>query len=116
MMNDGMFDLLLIVMYIGCGVYCIYSYLMQKKSAELLTNKVFCPNNTDPKTCKQPKEYIRYMLPRILILGIGLLVFGGIFVLDHYFGSGNTVTAFLLMTIPLAFLVWFVVVVGCFVF
>ena len=108
-MNDSMFDFLLMVMYIGCGVYCIYSYLAQKKTGELLANKIFCPSNSDVKKCKQPQEYIAYMLPRVLILGVGLVVFGCLFALNYYLGGGSTLTALLLLTVPLAFLVWFAV-------
>lgn len=109
-MNDSMFDLILTAMYIGCGGYCIYTYFIQKKAGELLANKILCPNNGDPKTCKKPEEYIRYMLPRILILGIGMMFFGGLFLLNRYFGSGSMAASLALTTVPLVLLIWYAVI------
>ena len=109
MFDDRMFDVLMIFMYIGCGIYCLYSYYMQKKADVLLDNKIFCPNNSDAKKCAKPEAYVTYMLPRILILGIGLIVFGGLIALEHYLGNSSTLVVFLLMSVPMALLIWYVV-------
>lgn len=109
MMNDGMFDFLLTIMYYGCGAYCVYTYFKQKKAAELLPNKILCPSNGDPKQCKMPKEFMGFMLPKALILGIVLLVFGTLYVLERYVVKGDVWITLTLMGVPLAFLIWYAV-------
>ncbi len=106
----GMMDILLIVSFIGCGIYSIYSYFIQRQKSVLLENKIICPNNCEPKKCKDAKEFLQFILPRTLILGIGLVVFGGLFVLDHFFGNNNSIVTLLLVILPTTLFIWYVVV------
>lgn len=104
----SMMDVLLIAMYIGCGIYSIYSYVMQKKSRAVLNNKIICPGNCEPKQCKEPDAFLKFILPRTLGFGIGLLVFGVLFILDHFFSAGNPWSAILLVVLPMAMIFWYV--------
>lgn len=104
----SMMDVLLIVMFIGCGIYSIYSYMIQRKSRKLLANKIICPGNCEAKKCKEPEAFLTFILPKTLTLGIGLLVFGALFVLDHFFGGNNLLVTILLMVLPTALFFWYV--------
>lgn len=104
----GMMDIMLVVMFIGCGLYGIYSYFMQRKETAVLANKMICPSNCEPKKCRQPKAFLQFILPRVLGFGIGLVVFGALFILDHMYGNNSPWLTLVLMVLPILLLVWYV--------
>ena len=104
----SMMDILLIAMFIGSGVYLIYSYIIQRRTNTLLANKMICPGSCDVQKCLKPEEFIKFILPRALILGIALLIFGGLFILEHFYGSGDALINIVLMILPLAMFGWYV--------
>lgn len=104
----SMMDVLLIAMFIGCGIYSIYSYFLQRKSSVLLANKIICPSNCEPKKCKQPEAFMKFILPKTLGFGIALVLFGGLFVLDHFFGGNSPWLTILLVILPTALFFWYV--------
>lgn len=106
--TTSMMDMMLVVMYIGCGLYSLYSYYMQRKSKVILANKVMCPNGYDPQKCVDVQAFLQFMMPRLLVFGIALVLFGGLFVLDHYFGKNNAWLTVVLIFLPLVFLAWYV--------
>ena len=101
-----MIDLMLVMMYIGCGVYCVYAYFAQRKEKGLLANKIICFNR-EPQKCRDPEAFLRLILPRTLILGIGLTLFGGLFTLDYFFGGGSFWLTLVLTLLPLGLFAWY---------
>lgn len=104
-----MMDILLMITFIAGGIYCIYTFITQRGKAMVPENKIICPSNSDPSKCRHPKEFMQYMLPRTLVLGIGLVIFGLIFVIERSVGGYHPWLAVLLMVLPLSLLAWFVV-------
>lgn len=104
----GMMDVFLIVAYIGCGLYGLFSWFLQRGSKAVLENRIICPNGCAPKRCRDPQAFLAFILPRVLILSLGLLVLGGVLVLDHFLGGWNAWLTIALMALPLALFFWYV--------
>lgn len=105
-----MLDTLLIVMLIACGIYCIYTYIKIRKTCLLSPNRVLYPGNCKPEDCIDVDGFMDFMLPRVLILGI-LLVLSGAFLgymlkVVKYESIGLNVAY---MVVPIVFFVWYVI-------
>ncbi len=78
------FNLFFNIITIGGGIYCLYSLIKMKMAGKLIPNQLLVPKNAKPEDCLDEELYIQYISPRILVLGILLLLGGGIqMVVDH---------------------------------
>ena len=89
-------DTMMTVLYLGCGFYCLLLWFRLRRGA------------WQDKKCRHPQEYKQAIMPRVLILGAGLTLFGLLLTADHFLHGGTLVTL-LLMALPLALLGWYAV-------
>lgn len=67
----------------GCGVYGLYSWYMLVKKHKIL--KTFLLGaDTNPEQCKDLDGFATFMGPKIMILSIVLLAFGGLSAYNSY--------------------------------
>lgn len=104
-------DLLIVAMFVGFGLYCIYTFIRLKRECMLFDSKVLYPGNCRYQDCTDPVGFIEYIQYRILIFGILLTICGGISALNAYVLSITSLwLSLLLVAVPLAVLAWFVII------
>ncbi len=107
MQLDGMMDIMLAVMFFGVGVYTLISYMAQRKTTTLLDNKIICPGGCEMSRCKDVQGFLRFMMPRTLILATGLMVFSAAVALQMLYCNSPLLTV-LLTVLPLMLFAWYV--------
>ena len=106
-----MFDVLMLVMLIGFGVYGLYSAIRLRREQLLFPNKFLYPGNCDPAACLDPGEFIDYIIPRALILGVALILLGGLLALSSFVLHIDSWLIDLgMIVMPVAVIVWYCVV------
>ena len=73
---DQSFLMLFDFISIACGAYILYTFFKLQAYGRLFPSSLLIPNGKQPKDCDDAEGYIRYVKPRILVLGLFLLVFG----------------------------------------
>ena len=101
---ESMADQMMAAIFILCGLYCAALYLMRGRADAMRKAKLLYPRGCAPERCADLPGYLRELMPRVLALGAGLIVFGAAGVL---FPRG-TLAALLLLVLPLCLLGWFV--------
>ena len=102
-------DTMMTVLYLGCGLYCLLLWFRLRRGAPVSAGKsILIPGGWHDKKCRHPQEYKQAIMPRVLILGAGLTLFGLLLAADHFLHGGTLVTL-LLMALPLALLGWYAV-------
>ena len=105
----NMVDVMAAALYLGFGLYCLAVWLRLRQGKPLGNGRrILMPGGFRERKCRHPEAYKGYMRPRVLALGMGLVLFGAAFLADHYTGSGSTAVALALLVLPLALLVWYV--------
>lgn len=106
---ENMVDVMAAALYLGFGLYCLAVWLRLRQGKPLGNGRrILMPGGFRERKCRHPEAYKGYMRPRVLALGMGLVLFGAAFLADHYTGSGSTAVALVLLVLPLALLVWYV--------
>ena len=106
---ENMVDVMAAALYLGFGLYCLAVWLRLRQGKPLGNGRrILMPGGFRERKCRHPEAYKGYMRPRVLALGMGLVLFGAAFLVDHYTGSGSTAVALALLVLPLALLVWYV--------
>ncbi len=108
MAMPDMMDMMVAITYFCFGVYCLSSYFLLRKRKVLVANKILYPRDCDPARCRKPEAFISFILPRVLLLGVVLVLFGGLFLLDHFVGTGSPWLTLVTIFLPLAFFAWYV--------
>lgn len=97
------------VIGIGAGAYCLYAYVMMSKKKEINQN-ILLPKGVDARKCKDRDGYIKAVSLPLLVLGIVLLLYGGMEVLNAYvFDIGSWL--FLGIGVVFVVLIWFAMAV-----
>ena len=100
-------DTMMTVLYLGCGFYCLLLWFRLRRGAPISAGKsILIPGGWQDKKCRHPQQYKQAIMPRVLILGAGLTLFGLLLTADHSLHGGTLVTL-LLMALPLALLGWY---------
>ncbi|MGN1308133.1 MAG: hypothetical protein ACI4V3_10740 [Faecousia sp.] len=111
---DGMVDMLdslMLIMLFGFGIYGIYSAIRLRKEQLLFPNKFLYPGNCDPAACLDPGEFIDYIIPRALILGVALILLGGLLALNIFvLHIDSWIIDLGMIVMPVAVIVWYCVV------
>ena len=106
-----MLDTLMLIMLFGFGIYGLYSAIRLRKEQMLFPNKFLYPGNCDPAACLDPGEFIDYIIPRALILGVALILLGGLFALNAFVLHIDSWLIDLgMIVMPVAVIVWYCVV------
>lgn len=108
MQMDSMFDTMEFVLLLGCGVYCIYLFFTLRGLKKVPENKLLIPSSKTPSQCSDPVGYLGQMRPKLLTLGILLVIFSLILLADSELHWNNTALEVCLLVLPLLSLGWFV--------
>ena len=72
------------VVTIAIGFYSLYTCIYMKKNNAIFDNKLLMSDKNPVDQCKDPKGYIKYTFPRLLIFSILCIAMGGLsFYGDH---------------------------------
>lgn len=103
-------DMLLSAMLLIAPFYCFFTFFRVRKECMLIPNKILYPGNCPPDACLNDGAFMDYMLPRVLILGILLLICGIAYTLLVLVMKINTtLIGIASMVVPVAILAWYVV-------
>ena len=91
----------------ACGVYILYSYVKLRMVGRLFPSSLLIPNGRQPKDCLDEEGYIRYIRPRLLVIGVAITVLGLAMLADGTFYQLSQGLAMGLIGLALAFLVWY---------
>ncbi|MCD7724804.1 MAG: hypothetical protein LUI12_04535 [Clostridiales bacterium] len=79
---NGLID----VLFVGSGIYLIYTACMAKRNGTVAAN-VMLDKNTDEKNIKDKTGYIEYMYKRIILAGALIIVAGIVNLVNDYYLS-----------------------------
>lgn len=80
------------ILFMGSGIYLIYSAFMAKKNGTITAN-VMLGKGMDEKSIKDKTGFIEYMYKKILIAGILVILAGAINFINDCFFFSNIATA-----------------------
>lgn len=80
---DQSFMMMFDFISIGCGIYILYTFIKLQAYGRLFPNSLLIPTGKSPKDCDDPEGYIAYIKPRMVIMGIFVLVFGIVSLLNE---------------------------------
>ena len=101
---------LAVVMLLGCGVYALYSALKLKKLCYLFPNNFLYPGNCKPEDCLDAPSFIFFIVPRAILLGVGMAIIGVLFLLNMLVFKIEALWVNLLsVALPLALFAWYIV-------
>ncbi len=104
-------DLLLVLMFLGCGVYCVYTFIRLCREQMLFDNKVLYPGDCKYQDCADPVGFMEFIRYRVLALGVFLVLCGVLAVLNSYvIQSANQWISIGLIVLPLLGFVWYTVI------
>ena len=103
--------LILIALLFGSGIYALYTYFRLRKTYELFSNKFMYPGNCATDNCVDPDGFIDYMLPRLLLLGIVMVLFGIAYTFYCVMMQPGTLLLDIVsLIIPIGIFVWYMLV------
>lgn len=106
-----MLDLLLVIMFLAAGAYCLYTFFRLRRECMLFDNKLLYPGDCKYQDCADPEGFMDFIQYRILILGAFLLVCGIFFLLNCYVFSFDLLWIDIAqVAIPILGFAWYVVV------
>ncbi len=79
----GMGDMLtmfLVLMLFGSGIYALYTYFRLHRTCMLFPNKFLYPGGCTADTCVDVDGFIDFIEPRLLLLGVVMILLGGAYV------------------------------------
>lgn len=89
-MTDSI-DLMIEILSIACGIYCLYAYVDMKKTGRINTT-ILLGKSVNPKKCKNKQEYLSQVIPKVLFLGITLIAYGAIDMFNAFVLKNKIVT------------------------
>ena len=108
----NLLDLLMAVLLLGTGLYCIYTAIRVRRECDFFENKMLLPGNCKPEECTDPEGFFDFIFPRILLFGVAMILCA---VLD--FGSLCAVRSGLVgiwlywvqLIVPFGCFAWFII-------
>lgn len=101
---ESMTDQMMAILFVLCGLYCAGLYALRGKAEAMKKAKLLYPRGCAPEQCRDLPGYLKALMPRVLVLGVGLIAFGAAGLIF----SQGTLAALLLLILPLCLLAWFV--------
>lgn len=75
----NLLDLIMAILLLGTGIYCIYTSIRVRREYTFFENKVLLPGGCEPNACTDPDGFFDYIAPRLVIFGIALIFWRWIF-------------------------------------
>lgn len=63
-------DLLILAALGGCGAFAVYTGLAARRWTALRKNPFLYPVGLSPEDCLDPKGFLRFIRPRVLVFGV----------------------------------------------
>ena len=76
------FEVYFNIITLACGLYALYTAIKLRKLNKLFSNQLLVPKDAKPGDCLDEEGYVDYVKPRLLILGIVLVIVGAICLAD----------------------------------
>lgn len=108
-------DLIMLAILIWAGGYALYSAIRLKKEYYLYDNRLLYPGKCDPAACTDPSAFIEYIFPRILGLGIAVLIFAAMYAIVNYTDILPSADWFGYLVMPVtgvAIFVWYILMIN----
>ena len=70
------FNFTLNIFTLGCGAYCLYTFLKLLTGRKLFKNALLIPKEREVEDCTDEEGYISYLLPRLGVLTFSVLIYG----------------------------------------
>lgn len=109
---DNSFFMIFDLISLGCGIYILYTYAKLRIAGRLFPNGLLIPKDRSPKDCSDSEGYIRYIQPRLLIIGIFITIFGALTLVNEYLHFMDTNAILASIGVALAVLIWYGVCSG----
>lgn len=94
---------------LGAGVYVLYVWYRLQAVGRLFENSLLIPKDSRIKDCVDPDGYIRYLKPRLLVLGVFLLLFGIVSMVNRSLQFYGDSVELALIFVSLAVIIWYAV-------
>ncbi|MFI3171635.1 MAG: hypothetical protein R3Y58_04605 [Eubacteriales bacterium] len=98
-------DLFFGLVGVACGLFCLYSAIRMRRTG-IITESLLLDKETAKKPCKDIGTYLVEVIPPTVIMGIVLLIYGVLTLVDAYVYECYMVVM-IMMVITLIALVWF---------
>lgn len=95
------------VFFAGAGVYMLYALFLMKTTGEIKT-ALLLSKDIDLKKCKDLEGYKTYMMPKMLISGIGMILYGAAGLVNTYVTPLGVIYT-VIMAAFFVVLIWFAV-------
>lgn len=92
---------------LAAGAYVLYVWYRLLVAKRLFDNSLLIPKDQRPKDCKDADGYIRYIRPRLLVLGLVLFLFGVVAIANSSFQFYSDSVGIALNFVALAVLIWY---------
>ena len=97
---------LLDIIFVGAGAYMLYAWFLMTKKDEI-KREVLMNKEMDLKKCKDREGYKAYIAPKMLIFGVGALLYGAAGLVNSYVTPLPAMVYNVLMFAFLIDLIWF---------
>ena len=64
------------ILTLGCGAYCLYTFLRLLKGRKLFKSALLIPKMRQVEDCTDEQGYISHLLPRLGVLTFFVLIYG----------------------------------------
>ncbi len=106
-----MLSMILLLMLFGSGIYALYTYFRLHKTCMLFPNKFLYPGGCAPETCVDVDGFIDYIEPRLLLLGIAMILCGAAYLTYSLaLRATNTLVDIATILVPAGIFVWYMFV------
>lgn len=69
----NLLDLIMAILLLGTGIYCIYTSIRVRREYTFFENKVLLPGGCEAANCTDPNGFFDYIAPRLVLFGIALI-------------------------------------------
>ena len=106
----SLLDLMMAVILLAAGVYCIYTAIRVRRECGFFESKVLLPGNCKAEDCTDPEGFFDFIFPRMLIFGIGMIFCAALEFATIYLVRSEVLGAWAMwaqLVVPFGFFGWF---------
>ena len=96
------------VIFVGAGIYVLYAWVMMKTKGEIITS-ILMSKDVELRKCKDLEGYKAYIAPRMLVFGIGAILYGAAGLVNTYVTPLPGAVYGAVMALFLAVLIWYAI-------
>lgn len=105
-------DLLLQIVFILCGGYILYTWKNIERWSELPLTRYIYPNGSPVENSKEPEAFLKFMKPRMLIVGLVCFLSGVLSVVNAYALGNNMALGLVTAGCGFAAMIFYMVSIG----